>query len=66
MAVDLLVDLCSHLVLHSGELRMSEHFLTIPGSSCRSSVNTQTLATGHQRTASYTRSDQMRDISSLS
>lgn len=64
VAIDLLADLCPDLVLLSGNLRMSELLLTLTGSSCHSSANTQTPDTEPQRTASYTLSDQMRDISS--
>lgn len=64
MAIDLLANLCPHLVLLPGMLLMSEVLLTMIGSSCRSSANIPTPGTVHQRTASFTLSDQMRDISS--
>ena len=66
MANDLLADLCSYLVPDPGERPLSQQLLTIPGSSCHSSVNIQTPGTVLQRTASSTLSDPMRDISSSS
>ena len=66
MAIDLLADVCLDLVSPSRQLQMLKQPLTSPGSSCLFLVNTSTLATGHQRTASYTLSDQMRATSSLS
>ena len=66
MAIDLLADVCLNLVSPSRQLHLFQQPLTSPGSSCLFLVNTSTLATGHQRTASYTLSDPMRATSSLS